>query len=232
MIRHLARALGAALALSACAHVRPAADAAQSLAAAERAFAADAQTRTVNEAFLAALADDGVLLRPGPVNGHAFLAEHPIAATLRLWWSPTYAETSADGTLGFTTGPYEAGLRGQKPTGTGHFMSVWQRQDGRWRLVFDGGAVGPIEISVDSAAAHLRTRNGTKHFAPDTLSLLTIERSLNRERAEPARAIVAPSGDFGYVYGLSNQQGYARIYRRDASGNWQLIIDSLDPHVR
>lgn len=228
----LATTLLTGLTLGSCAHVRPVTDATSSLAAAERAFAADAQTRTANEAFLAALADDGLLLRAQPVNGHAYLAEHPMAAALHLWWTPTYAETSSDGTLGFTTGPYESGQRGKKPTGSGHFLSVWRNTNGKWQLVFDGGAVGPIETSVDSAMKLLRTHANTGRFSPDTLSLLNLERSLSSQRAEPARAIVAPSGDLGYVYGMIGGQAYLRIYRRDRNGNWQLAISSLDPHVR
>lgn len=219
-----------------CAHAPATPETTSSVAAAELAFAQDAQTRTVNEAFLAVLASDAILFRPGPVNGPAYHAEHPTAADAFLRWAPSYAETSADGSLGITTGPYETGTRGQPPRGTGHFLSVWRNTAGKWQLVFDGGAPGPIELSVDSAMRSVRERRNTQRFAADTLSLLQAERQRAPAGFTPLRAVVAGSGDLGYVYGTDNtgqrSRGYARIYRRASSGEWQLVIDTLDPHVR
>ncbi|HEX6558895.1 MAG TPA: nuclear transport factor 2 family protein [Longimicrobiales bacterium] len=219
-----------------CAHAPARPESASSVAAAELAFARAAQTRTVNEAFLAVLAPDAMLFRPGPVNGPEYHAEHPIPADALLRWAPSYAETSADGSLGFTTGPYEAGTRGQPPRSTGHFLSVWRNTAGTWRLVFDGGTPGPIELSVDSAAGSVRERHNTQRFAADTVSLLEAERAHAQAGFTPLRAIVAGSGDLGYVYGTTGTsdrpRGYARIYRRGPGGQWQVIIDTLDPHVR
>ena len=111
-----------------------------SLVAAERAFAARSVEKGMRDAFLEFLAADGVIFRPLATNGRAvWEARGPIPAT--LVWEPAFAEVSAAGDLGFTTGPWE--LRpndAQRPTGYGHFVSIWQRQsDGTWRVAVDIG---------------------------------------------------------------------------------------------
>ena len=57
--------------LLACLLVAPVAAAGdfEDMVAAERAFAADASARSTRDAFIAALAEDGVVFAPGPVNG-------------------------------------------------------------------------------------------------------------------------------------------------------------------
>lgn len=149
--------------VTACAHVPPADNsAAISLAGAEAAFAAQGTALTVNDAFHRAFADEGVIFRPLPVNVHKALNERPMNPTLLLRWTPTYAETSADGDLGFTTGPSEYGTRGQKPAGTGYFLSVWQRVNGTWKVAADGGIDSPIPVPVDSAPRLLVTRGNAR----------------------------------------------------------------------
>lgn len=111
-----------------------------SLVAAERAFSARSVERGVRDAFLEFLAADGAIFRPLAVNGRkAWESRGPVAATLA--WEPVFAEVSAAGDLGYTTGPWE--LRpndSQRPTGYGHYVSVWQRQaDGTWRVAVDIG---------------------------------------------------------------------------------------------
>lgn len=158
-------------------HAQTPANATASLVAAERAFAADASSRLVHDAFLAVLAPDGVLFRRTPVNGPESLAARPMAATLDLRWTPIYAETAADGLLGFTTGPSTVGQRGAPPAGTGFFVSVWRRSESGWRLALDCGIEAPIPAPIDSAAALLRTRTSERAF-PDAGDLRAVEHSL------------------------------------------------------
>lgn len=163
--------------MSACAHAPPNVDAPNSLAEAERAFARDASVRTVNEAFLNVFADSMTLFRPTPTNGNTALAQRPIPATLDLRWGPIYAETSADGSLGFTTGPSTNGQRGQPPAGTGFFLSVWQKQNGVWKLRTDGGIDSPIPLPLESALRSLTTHVGGRSFK-DGSSVMEAERTL------------------------------------------------------
>ena len=111
-----------------------------SLVAAERAFAARSVEHGVRDAFLEYLAEDGVIFRPLATNGRqAWESRGPVAAT--LVWEPVFAEVSAAGDLGYTTGPWELRPNDpQRPTGYGHYVSVWQKQaDGTWRVAVDIG---------------------------------------------------------------------------------------------
>lgn len=110
------------------------------LVAAEKAFAADASTRGTREAFLAALAPDGVVFAPGPVNGRR-VWEARAANKNRLEWTPEVAEVSASGDLGYTSGPWQFTAAGaDKPSAFGHFFSFWKKQaDGKWMLLADHG---------------------------------------------------------------------------------------------
>ncbi len=111
-----------------------------SLVAAERAFARTSVEKGVRDAFLTYLAPDGVIFRPTAVNGRdAWQSRGPVP--IMLLWAPHYAEVSAAGDLGYTTGPWE--LRPNdpgRPVGYGQFISVWQVQpDGSWRVALDIG---------------------------------------------------------------------------------------------
>lgn len=112
----------------------------EDLVAAERAFAADAVARNTRDAFLAVLAPDGVVFAPGPASGRA-VWEARTATTAKLEWAPEWAEVSAGGDFGYTSGPWRYTPEGSdKPTVFGHYLSVWQKQsDGKWKLLIDHG---------------------------------------------------------------------------------------------
>ncbi len=113
----------------------------QSLVDAERAFARTAAEKGVRDSFLAFIANDGILYRPGPVNGKEWLSARPARPGL-LTWQPVYADISSAGDLGFTTGPWEFREKGidDPPVGFGEFSTVWKRQpDGTWKFVIDIG---------------------------------------------------------------------------------------------
>ena len=144
--------------LAACATVTGEQRPRMSVAEAERAFAADAQTRTVNEAFLTAFATDGIMFRPTPVNAPQALTQRPIPPQANLRWAPALTETAAAGDYAVSTGPSERGERGGAPAGTGYFLSVWRVTDGKWRVVFDAGIDGPIPAPVTMQGGTVSTR--------------------------------------------------------------------------
>ena len=94
----------------------------------------------VRGAFLEYLAEDSVILQPGPRAGRPYWAARPEhEAGGRLAWYPSIAEISAGADLGFTTGPwtYTAGAAAVEH---GHFVSVWRRDTHcAWHVEFDGG---------------------------------------------------------------------------------------------
>lgn len=121
----------------------------QEMVKTEQAFSKTAEEKSTREAFLAFIADDGLLFRPGAVNGKKWLLDHPAPATDKkplLAWQPSFAGMSASGDMGFTTGPWEfkGDIKDEKPTGYGHFVTVWKKQaDGTWKFVVDLGISHP-----------------------------------------------------------------------------------------
>jgi ketosteroid isomerase-like protein len=123
----------------------------QEMVKTEQAFSKTAEEKNTRDAFLAFIADDGLLFRPGAVNGKKWLLEHPAPPPREgkkplLAWQPSFAGMSASGDLGFTTGPWEAknDIKDAQPAGYGHFVTVWKKQaDGSWKFVVDLGISHP-----------------------------------------------------------------------------------------
>jgi|SRR5215213_251192 len=116
----------------------------------EQAFSKMAEEKNTRDAFIAFIADDGLLFRPGAVNGKEWLLKSPAPPPSDkrplLAWQPAYAGISASGDMGFTTGPWEAkaDIIDEKPQGYGHFVTVWKKQaDGSWKFVVDLGISHP-----------------------------------------------------------------------------------------
>jgi len=115
----------------------------------EQAFSKMAVDKNTREAFMTFIADDGLLFRPGAVNGKKWMLEHPVPPSDKkplLAWQPNFAGMSASGDMGFTTGPWEAkpDVNDPKPSAYGHFVTVWKKQpDGTWKFVVDLGISHP-----------------------------------------------------------------------------------------
>jgi len=115
----------------------------------EQAFSKMAEEKNTRDAFMAFIADDGLLFRPGAVNGKKWMLEHPVPPSDKkplLAWQPSFAGVSASGDIGFTTGPWEFknDVKDQKPSGYGHFVTVWKKQaDGSWKFAVDLGISHP-----------------------------------------------------------------------------------------
>ena len=77
----------------------------ESLIAAERGFAKSSVESGMKPAFAAHLAENGIVFRPGPVNGLRAWQSRPLTDAV-LEWAPAYAEVSGAGDLGFTSGPW------------------------------------------------------------------------------------------------------------------------------
>jgi ketosteroid isomerase-like protein len=114
----------------------------QSLINTERAFAKKSMDTNAREAFLAFIADDGILFNPEPELGKPVWEKRPAPQFTLDWW-PTYADISRSADLGWTTGPWEIGLKDGKKL-HGYFSTVWRKQaDGTWKFVTDMGAMMP-----------------------------------------------------------------------------------------
>src|ERR1044072_362877 len=121
----------------------------QEMVKTEQAFSKMAEDKNVRDAFMAFIADDGLLFRPGAVNGKKWMIEHPVPASDKkplLAWQPAFAGMAASGDMGFTTGPWEAkaDIKDEKPSAYGDFMTVWKTQaGGSWSFVVDLGISHP-----------------------------------------------------------------------------------------
>ena len=121
----------------------------QEMVKTEQAFSKMAEEKNTRDAFMTFIADDGLLFRPGAVNGKKWMLEHPVPPSDKkplLAWQPSFAGISASGDMGFTTGPWEfkGDIKDEKPSGYGHFVTVWKKQaDGSWKFVVDLGISHP-----------------------------------------------------------------------------------------
>ena len=132
-----------ALTVTACAHGPGPRDAAQSLAAAETAFAAHSVREDMRAAFMAHFAADGLMVRNGWTVARDWLATRP-APPIVLEWRPAHVEVAASGELGLSTGPSRITAKdGSRPPAFGQFVSVWKRVDG-----------GPWKVAIDLGIGH------------------------------------------------------------------------------
>src|ERR1043165_985480 len=73
----------------------------QEMVKTEQAFSKMAEEQNTRDAFLAFIADDGLLFRPDAVNGKKWMLEHPAPQTSDkrplLAWQPAYAVMAASG---------------------------------------------------------------------------------------------------------------------------------------
>ncbi len=121
---------------------------------AERAFASDVRSLGVREGFLRWLNPTAVVFRPGPVNGIASYEKQPAGWHGLLAWHPVRAAISADGAMGWSTGPWtwRRDSTQKKPDAFGEYMSVWRRHaDGSWKAVLDCGIGHPEPAPSDTS---------------------------------------------------------------------------------
>ena len=161
----------------------------QEMVKTEQAFSKMAEEKNAPDAFMAFIADDGLLFRPGAVNGKKWMMEHPAPAPPSgkkplLAWQPSFAGMAASGDLGFTTGPWEAkaDIKDEKPQGYGHFFTVWKKQaDGSWKFVIDLGISHPQSGGPQTLWQPTETTNKWPSFKPVDVPKATAE-LLSRDR--------------------------------------------------
>jgi hypothetical protein len=176
-----------ALALAGCAHTTrvDSMDAAQSIAAAETAFAAHSVRQDMRVAFIAAFADDGVFVRKGWVVAKEHFANTPAPAIV-LDWRPQYVEAAASGEMGLSTGPWKLTSKAQPGAlaAYGQFVTIWKREPGKpWKVAVDLGIghAAPtlwdqplVSVAVQGEAARgaAGIRGAEERFAADARASL------------------------------------------------------------
>jgi ketosteroid isomerase-like protein len=115
----------------------------------ELAFARTSLELGTRPAFMAFIADDGILFRPLAVKGKQWMTKHPVPQSDKrplLSWYPAVADMALAGDMGYTTGPWEfkPDIHDAKPVAFGNFLTVWKKQpDGSFKFAIDLGISNP-----------------------------------------------------------------------------------------
>ena len=116
------------------------------IVATEKAFETAVKDKGIAEAFYAYADEQAVIKRShdtlirGRENIRKFYSNQVYKAAT-VTWTPSFADVSADGSLGYTYGNYswkETGPDGKVTEYKGVFHTVWKRQsNGGWKYVWD-----------------------------------------------------------------------------------------------
>lgn len=182
-----------------------------SLIETERAFASMSVASGTRAAFLEFLSDSGIVFAAAPTNGIELLNGSPDSESL-LFWQPVFADVSAAGDLGYTTGPWERSeTRDSEPSLFGHYVTFWKRNaDNTWKLAIDGGINHDRFPDADSIVGfpELRSQSG------DQQPHRTAGSSTQAELLELDRAYSLLAGDSGVATALASfASPDARTYR-------------------
>jgi ketosteroid isomerase-like protein len=105
-------------------------------------------SETPVDAFLSGMVDDARFQMSENPPAHGKDEIRPLLENMTnipgftLSWTPTAAEVSSGGDLGYTVGTYEMNMEvdGNPVTVNGHYVTIWKKQeDGTWKVVLDGG---------------------------------------------------------------------------------------------
>lgn len=167
--------------------VLAASEAQEGVLASDAAFAALSVEHGSQQALQAWLAGDGIVFRPTAVVGREWLATHEQASG-RLDWRPAAAAVDCTGRLAATTGPWVyANSEGGEPA-SGHYLSLWRRDDdGEWSVVLDHGidhapqaeTSAPLQVAFDTLWPSEAPRGCGKASDGNAEGLAKADRRLN-----------------------------------------------------
>ena len=183
------------------------AEAVRAMVESERKFYQTGQEKGTRAAFLAFLADDAVVFRPGPVNGKEAWGKRAETG-LDLIWEPTFAAIARSADFGYTTGPakWRANKKEEKFLGYGQFVSIWKKQkDGSWKVALDCGIENPEPVGKPEPL---------RLFVPDDGSKVKIDFDARRKALEEAQqkfVEVAKANSADAALGVAAEE--IRVYR-------------------
>lgn len=191
----------------------------QSMVDTERAFARMSEEKGTRPAFMAFIAEDGILFRPRAVKGKQWMTEHPLPPSEKqplLKWQPGYADMAGAGDMGYTFGPWEfkTDVKDARAVGFGHFVTIWKKQtDGSWKFAVDLGISHP---EPTQAAAPWELPKSYKQ--PTKVRLINVE----AERA----TLLARERDFS---NLSASSGAQEAFLANAATDVRVFREGKTP---
>jgi hypothetical protein len=113
---------------------------------AENSFAGLSKSANTVEAFMAYLSDSTIMFDKNnkPVPGMSIYKDQKPNKGLLFWW-PVFVGASADGKMGFSSGPWEfSRTRDTLPIAFGYYATLWQKDaKGHWKMKVDLGIEFP-----------------------------------------------------------------------------------------
>jgi hypothetical protein len=121
----------------------------EDLMAVDRAFAQASLDKGYDQAYIANLATDGQTFTGAtPIKNKADAVArfndpkaHHSDPNVKITWVPDTGGVSADGTLGWTEG--HSSHTGPGVSTSGHYMTVWVKEKGAWKVRADMGSSDP-----------------------------------------------------------------------------------------
>lgn len=149
---------------------------------AEKDFAAYSVSHNTKAAFLKFLDSAGVVFENGnPVNGIEAWNKKEVRQGI-LNWHPQFAEISASGNLGYTTGPwtFQPKTITDSVVARGQYATVWQLdKKGNWKFIVD---LGINETPIADIKEVEEINVNLKTYSPiDLSSLLKAEKAFIRQ---------------------------------------------------
>ncbi|HVN58400.1 MAG TPA: nuclear transport factor 2 family protein [Bacteroidales bacterium] len=115
---------------------------------ADRDFSTLSAREGMHRAFLAFIADSGVILRPGswPLKGRNTmegLYSKSSDSSFVLTWEPLSEKIAESGDLGYTFGIWKSRVKSSGEESEGTYVTIWGKQaDGSWKFLLDTGNEG------------------------------------------------------------------------------------------
>jgi ketosteroid isomerase-like protein len=153
----------------------------------EFSFSAMAEQKNTRDAFLYFLSDSAVTFGERPRVGKDHLIRQEVDSTWLLWF-PLFADIAVSKDFGYTFGPWEyrkakrESLTDLTPVATGHFLSVWRKEDNQWKVALDIGIGHPAHI-YSKDERHINSPKHVSHISHpgDLKSLMEMERQFIHE---------------------------------------------------
>lgn len=150
---------------------------------AERDFAAYSVAHTTKEAFLEYIDSNSIMFDNGAVVKAIDFWNKREKKPGVLNWRPQFAEISASGDFGFTTGPwtYQSTIN-DTVAARGQFATVWHlTKEGKWKFLADLGVDNtPVNSSERTIKITAEKHSGTSKAIPHVYPLVSTENDFQR----------------------------------------------------